>query len=201
MSLRHSYTLLAPIYDAIVGRGSQEMRRQSLAQLEPVDGKKVLLAGIGTGLDLPHLPPMSRGGHYVGVDLTRAMLVRARQYRRDDVHLCQGDVHALPCGDACFDAVVLHLILAVAPQPARTLREACRVLRPGGRILVFDKFLRPGQRAPLRRAFNLVIRHIATQTNVVFEQVLAQCPELQVVEDIPGLGGGWFRRIVLEKQG
>ena len=203
MSLRHSYTLLAPLYDAIVGRGSQRLRRESLAQLDPARHRRVLIAGVGTGLDLPHLPRLDAPGHYVGLDLTPAMLARARrrqrEHGRDDVGLCQGDVHALPHPDESFDAVVLHLILAVAPEPRRTLGEASRVLKPGGRVLVLDKFLRPGQRAPLRRAMNLVFRHIATQTNIVFEDVAAHCPELRVTEDVPALAGGWFRRILLEK--
>jgi len=197
VSLRHTYTLFAPIYDLALERASERLRRDSLHRLRGTTGA-VLVAGVGTGLDIPHLPP---GPHYVGFDLTPAMLQRARRRAsgRNDISLHLGDAHRLPYGDDCFDAVVLHLILAVVPQPQRLLREIERVLKPGGRVLLLDKFLRPGQRAPLRRLFNLLSRHVATRTDVVFEEVLDCCPQLRLHSDEPALAGGWFRRIELRK--
>lgn len=197
MSLRHTYTLFAPIYDLALERASERLRRDSLRRLQGTSGD-VLVAGVGTGLDIPHLPP---GPHYVGFDLTPAMLQRARRRAtgRGDISLHLGDAHRLPYGDDSFDAVVLHLILAVVPQPQRLLREVQRVLKPGGRVLLLDKFLRPGQRAPLRRLLNLLSRHVATRTDVVFEQVLDCCPQLNLHSDEPVLAGGWFRRIELHK--
>lgn len=198
MSLRHTYTLFAPIYDLALARASERLRRDSLQRLEGSCGD-VLVAGVGTGLDLPHLP---RGPHYTGFDLTPAMLARARQRaaQRDDISLHLGDAHRLPYADARFDAVVLHLILAVVPQPQRLLREVERVLKPGGRVLLLDKFLRPGQRAPLRRLLNVVSSRIATRTDVVFEEVLNCCPQLRLHNDEPVLAHGWFRRIELFKE-
>ncbi|MEW6646465.1 MAG: methyltransferase domain-containing protein [Pseudomonadota bacterium] len=197
MSLRHTYTLLAPLYDLAIGRASLPLRRDSLQRL-PVRQGDVLLAGIGTGLDIPHLPP---GPCYIGLDLTPAMLrhARRRSAGRDDIRLHLGDAMQLPYRDASFDAVVLHLILAVVPHPERLLAEAERVLRPGGHILIVDKFLRPGERAPLRRLLNLFTRHIATRTDVVLEDVLACCTHLHLKLDEPILARGWFRRIELKK--
>jgi phosphatidylethanolamine/phosphatidyl-N-methylethanolamine N-methyltransferase len=94
---------------------------------------------------------------------------------------------------------VLHLILAVVPQSALCLNEAARVLKPGGTIIIFDKFLRPRQTALLRRALNPLSRRVATRMDVVFEEVLQRIPSLQLVNDVPLLAGGWFRGIVLKK--
>ena len=192
--LRQSYTLIAPLYDLALARATAQARRASSAALEP--GKRVLLSGIGTGLDLPYLPAERE---YVGVDLTRAMLARI-QPGKLDLCLAQADAMRLPFADASFDHVLMHLIVAVVPQPARAFAEAARVLRRGGTMLVFDKFLRPGKSAPLRRLANLVVSRLATRLDVVFEELLPHAPSLQVESDRPALLGGWFRLIRLRKQ-
>lgn len=155
------------------------------------------MAGVGTGLDLPHLPPQH---HYVGLDLNRAMLRRALpRVGHVDFASVQGDAQRLPFADGSFDCAVLHLILAVVPEPAHCFAEVARVLRPGGRVLVFDKFLRRGQSAVLRRMVNPLMRRIATRLDVVFEDLLVATPALTLEHDQPALAGGWFRMIRLRK--
>ena len=174
------------------------MRQMSLTHLDDVTDKAILLCGLGTGLDLPHLP---NGANYTGIDLTPAMLKRAETRRRPehDLKMDVGDVMQLPYAEAQFDAVIMHLILAVVPSPLRALQEATRVLKPGGKIHILDKFLRPGQRAPMRRLMNVFLRHIATRTDVVFEELLSDAPQLQVVMDEDCFAGGWFRTIIVQK--
>ncbi|MDR9436242.1 MAG: class I SAM-dependent methyltransferase [Thiohalophilus sp.] len=198
MSLKHSYTLLAPLYDLIVNGPTAGMRRNSLRRLAETTDQTILVSGIGTGLDIPELPA---GPAYIGLDLTTAMLRRAQRRvgHRNDIQLHCGDVMHLPYADEQFDSILMHLILAVVPVPERALQEATRVVRPGGRILILDKFLRHGERAPVRRALNSVIRHIATRTDVVLEPLLAQCPQLQLIEEIRLAPGGWFHQIELRK--
>lgn len=201
MGLKHSYTVFAPIYDIIVSGVFDSLRKNSIGELQrlPLINNKILLSGVGTGLDLPHLPP---GPEYVGIDLTPAMLKRARARATEaNVTLRTGDAMQLPFDDNSFDAVVMHLILAVVPDPVLALKESQRVLKNGGYILVLDKFLRPGEPAPLRRLINPLIKHLATQTNVIFEEVLTPCTQLQIIDDLPVAANGWFRRIVLQKIG
>lgn len=198
MSLRNTYTLIAPIYDAFLERATRSARQASLAQIEKLPASTVLISGIGTGLDLPWLPPQHR---YVGVDLTPAMLARALPRKGSrELEPVVGDAQRLPFADGSFDHAVLHLILAVVPAPAQCLREAARVLKPGGQILVFDKFLRRGEAAPVRRLLNPVSRRIATRLDVVFEDLLADCDDVALVSDEPAAAGGWFRRIRLRKR-
>ena len=59
MSLRNSYTLLAPVYDWLIGPALARVRAQSLARL-PHSGAHILINGAGSGLDLPLLTPMHR---------------------------------------------------------------------------------------------------------------------------------------------
>ena len=148
------------------------------------------------------------GAHYIGVDITPAMLRMVRhqpQHDRLSVTLHAGDVMALPYPSQSFDTVIMHLILAVVPHPEKALAEAARVLKPGGHILILDKFLRRGQHAPLRRWLSPLLGRIATRTDVVFEDVLAACvqpgqPPLSVISDTPVLAQGWFRNILLQKR-
>ena len=124
MSLTHSYTLVAPFYDAFLTAATSSARKRSLAALTAGAPGDVLLLG----LDLPHLPAQPR---YVGLDLTAAMLARARP-RTAGLHFAplRGDAQQLPFHAASFDAAVLHLILAVVPAPTLCLAEAARGLMP-----------------------------------------------------------------------
>jgi ubiquinone/menaquinone biosynthesis C-methylase UbiE len=195
--LRLSYSLIAPLYDLVIERPMREARKQSLRTLPTECCRHVLVSGVGTGLDLPLLPTPHR---YTALDFNPAMLSRARpRGEKLNVEFVLGDSMELPFADGQFDHVVLHLIVAVVPEPQRCLSEAARVLKPGGTIILFDKFLQPQQSAPLRRLFNVITRRFATRMDVVFEDVLRAVPELEVVSDVPMLANGWFRGIVLRK--
>lgn len=195
--LRLSYTFFAPIYDVFIEGPMRNARRASLSALPTDSPKSVLISGAGTGLDLLLLPDLH---YYTALDFNPDMLARAKP-RGERLHaeFVLGDSMDLPFADAQFDYVVLHLIVAVVPEPQRCLTEAARVLKPGGTILLFDKFLHEGQRAPLRRLVNILSSRFATRTDVVLEEVLRAAPQLRVESDHPALGGTWFRRIMLRK--
>ncbi len=197
MSLKTTYHFFAPLYDAMIARASADARRRSLSALAAGDAQDVLISGAGTGLDFPFLPSHH---NYTALDLTAAMQARSLERARGlRMNWVRGDSMALPFADRSFDTVVLHLILAVVPQPQRCLQEAERVLKPGGQILVFDKFLQRGQIAPLRRLLTPLSSRIATRLDVVFEDVLENVPQLRLLSDDPALANGWFRLITLRK--
>lgn len=197
MSLQFNYTLLAPFYDALIRGVFSDIRAQSLKQLPREGDLKILINGIGTGLDLPYLP---QNHHYVGLDLTAAMLRRAKRRGGGPRMTCvQGNSLKLPFANNIFDQAVLHLILAVVPDPVQCLKETARVVKSGGSILILDKFLRRGERSYLLRALNPLAARIATRLDVVFEDVLENVPGLKVESDVPVLASGWFRNIRLVK--
>jgi 2-polyprenyl-6-hydroxyphenyl methylase / 3-demethylubiquinone-9 3-methyltransferase len=88
--------------------------------------------GCGAGLMAPHL--RGKGYRHVGVDLTTSALTQAAQHGTTVV---RGDVTAVPLADGCADVVAAGEILEHVPDLAGTVREACRLLRPGG-LLVID---------------------------------------------------------------
>jgi phosphatidylethanolamine/phosphatidyl-N-methylethanolamine N-methyltransferase len=193
---RLRYSVWAPVYDLVGGRFDGK-RRESLRLLDVQAGERVLVVGAGTGGDLPYLPA---GCQVVATDLTFAMLTRARSRLRSGSHLAVMDGHQLALPPSSVDAVVLHLLLAVIPDPVRCLQEVERVLRPGGRAVIFDKFVR-GTRPPLvLRAINLATRVLFTEVTRNLEQILvAAGGRLTVEYDASALFGGLFRMIVLRK--
>lgn len=109
--------------------------------------------GTGTGRMLGLLA--GRAARAVGLDSNHAMLSVARanleRMGLSRVDLRQGDIHAPPFGRSGFDLVLVHQVLHYLDDPARALREAARLVAPGGRLLVVDfaphdlEFLREAQ--------------------------------------------------------
>lgn len=194
---RIRYSLLAPVYDRIAPFGAQRRRSIELLALRP--GEHVLLSGAGTGADLDHLPA---GTRITAVDIAPAMVARirsraARLGREVDARI--GDAQALGLPDGSVDAVILHLIVAVAPDGARVVAEAARVLRPGGRAVILDKFV-PDDAGP-----SLARRLLNVATNVIFSDVtrrlgpMVEGTALRVVHREPTGLGGRFEIVLLEQ--
>jgi demethylmenaquinone methyltransferase/2-methoxy-6-polyprenyl-1,4-benzoquinol methylase/ArsR family transcriptional regulator len=110
--------------------------------------------GTGTGRILELLAP--RAGRAIGIDVSPAMLsvARANLERAGlrNIALRQGDVYALPPGEGPFSLIVVHQVLHFLDDPARAIREASRLLAPGGRLLIVD--LAPHGDERMRSEFN-----------------------------------------------
>lgn len=100
---------------------------------------------------------LARGAPATGLDFSPAMLAVARA-ACPGLALRQGDAEALPFDDACFDAVVSNFGLHHVPRPGLALREARRVLRPGGRI-AFTTWATPAENVAWRLVLDAVRRH------------------------------------------
>jgi demethylmenaquinone methyltransferase/2-methoxy-6-polyprenyl-1,4-benzoquinol methylase len=140
--LQATYTVLAPFYDALVPWVSSEARAIGHSWVQVEDGEWVLDVGTGTGLALQRLVAANPSGWTEGVDLTPAMLRRARRRLDDTPHtrygLRQADATALPYPHEAFDAVFASYLVDVLPrsQRRRALQELHRVLRPAGRLVL-----------------------------------------------------------------
>ncbi len=135
------YHRLAPIYDVLYGTLLQPGRRRAIARLSLRPGESVLELGVGTGFGLAAYPRTCR---IVGVDLSAAMIARARRRARrlglDHVALCRMDAADLAFADAQFDAVYAGYLVNVVPDPVRVAREMLRVCRRGGRLVLVNHF-------------------------------------------------------------
>ena len=193
------YRTWAPIYDFVMRPVYGAARRRAIELINLQVGEKVLIPGVGTGLDLPLLPT---GAQVTGIDLTPAMLAKARAKSNDmgmifTVMIAQ----ALQFSDDTFDAVILNLILSVVPDGAAAFAEAWRVLRPGGRGVIFDKFLpEVNQLSLFRTLLGRAIRSIGTDPNRRLSDIFCGMHGLIVDIDESSLLKGQYRIILVRKQ-
>lgn len=145
---RRRYDRIAPVYDLLEGAMERRFRlwRRELWAL--VEAGETLAMGVGTGKNLPFHP---RDGRVIGLDISAKMLKRGlkRKVRLGaSVKLQVADVQSLPHEDGRFDTAVATFLFCSVPDPVRGLREARRILRRGGRLLLLEHVL--SERALLR---------------------------------------------------
>jgi ubiquinone/menaquinone biosynthesis C-methylase UbiE len=197
---RLRYTVWAPAYDAIArAAGFDTARRLSIDRLRLASGDRVLIVGAGTGLDLDFLPSDI---DVTAIDVTPAMLKQLERRAAGTGRSVTArimDARRLAFPDSSFDAVVMHLIIAVMPEPERGLREAVRVLKPGGRIAVFDKFLRDEEHPSLkRRLLNVLAKPLFSDLNRRLGPLMTGT-RLVIERDEPVAFGGTYRVLTLTK--
>jgi phosphatidylethanolamine/phosphatidyl-N-methylethanolamine N-methyltransferase len=140
----------------------------------------------------------------VGVDLSPDMLAKARRklpLPERQVTLVQGDAQNLLVEEAAFDAVIFNLILSVIPDGTACLRSALRALKPGGRGVIFDKFL-PDDRQPglVRRVLNRFSTVLGTDINRRLGDLLTGTG-WKILRDTPSIFHGTYRVVLVNQQG
>lgn len=133
------YRRLAPEYDRRWARYVEGTVRMTLAALEPARPQdRILDTGCGTGALLAEVGRAFPGARLHGVDLSGSMLRVARKRLGRTAVLAGARTQELPYPDEAFDAVASVSVLHFVPDPLRALREAFRVLRPGGTLVLTD---------------------------------------------------------------
>lgn len=132
------YDRVAAFYDLYTAPMDAFGGRRARQRLFGQARGRVLELGVGTGLNLQAYPP---GITLTGIDISPQMLARGRRRaRRLGMHadLEVADIEQLPYPDASFDTVTAACVFCSVGDPVRGLREAARVVRPEGQVLLYE---------------------------------------------------------------
>lgn len=128
----------APNFDLMAGLGAEKRwephKRELFSQMEG----RVLFLALGTGLDIPFFPS---GQKITAIDISPKMLEQAEARIQDydgNIEASVMDVHELSFEDNAFDQVFTSCTFCSVPDPINGLKSIARVLRPGGKLLMFE---------------------------------------------------------------
>jgi ubiquinone/menaquinone biosynthesis C-methylase UbiE len=129
-------------------------------------GETVLDLGSGGGIDvLLSARRVGPTGKVYGLDMTDEMLELARKNAKDagatNVEFLKGELEAIPLPAGSVDVIISNCVINLSADKDRSLREAFRVLKPGGRFAVSDVVVRGEVPAPIRRSVELWIGCLA----------------------------------------
>jgi SAM-dependent methyltransferase len=136
----------------------------ALAQLH--EGETVLDLGSGGGIDvLLSAKRVGPTGKVYGLDMTDEMLALANENKRragaENVEFLKGHIERVPLPDNSVDVIISNCVINLSADKARVLREAFRVLKPGGRFAVSDVVVRGDPPPEVRRNMELWIGCVA----------------------------------------
>jgi len=141
--VRRSYARWAGHYDFTFALFGRKYVKRIVNRLNhETDGHRILDVGTGTGLSLPYFVD---DFEVTGIDLSADMLLRAEQKAkrrklRNITALHVMDAANMQFETGQFDSVLATFVMSVVPNPENVLREMARVLRPGGRLYLFNHF-------------------------------------------------------------
>src|SRR6202042_587473 len=162
------------------------------------EGETVLDLGSGGGIDvLLSARRVGPSGKAYGLDMTDDMLALARENQRkagaENVEFLKGEIEHIPLPDCSVDVIISNCVINLAADKDRVLREAFRVLKPGGRFAVSDVVVRGSVPEAVRKSMLLWVGciagaleesdYIAKLTGAGFEDVTVEPTRVYNVED------------------
>jgi arsenite methyltransferase len=175
----------------------------ALAALKP--GETVLDLGSGGGIDvLLSAKRVGPSGKAYGLDMTDEMLALARENQRkagvENVEFLKGEMEKIPLPDDSVDVIISNCVINLSADKDQVLREAFRVLKPGGRLAVSDIVVHGAIPAEIRRSVELWVgciagaleenEYLSKLAKAGFEVVSIEPTRIYRAEDARGLLSG-----------
>lgn len=190
-----AYDRWAPTYDLVFGPVFRRGRSEAIVAAEKIGGR-ILEVGVGTGISLPQYRRTSR---LTGIDISDAMLDKARERVRDlgldnveDIKVM--DAEALEFESDSFDVVVAQYVVTAVPNPEKALSEFARVVRPGGEIIITTRIgAETGLRGTIEKALMPITSKLGWRTEFPWGRYTAWAeatPSVELIErrPLPPLG-------------
>lgn len=196
------YKLWSPIYDRFFNTGYFLAARKKVFQETAFTRKqKILFVGIGTGADLELINHAELD--ITAIDFSPDMLKKAKmKYPNSSIRFLEMDAQDMKFENNHFDRVVGSLILSVVPDADSCFREMARVLKPGGEMILFDKFL-PKEKEPslFKKSIRPAIRLLGTDIGLNFEELFEKNKtDFLIKENSTVMFHGMYRKILLSKR-
>lgn len=175
----------------------------ALAELKT--GETVLDLGSGGGIDvLLSAKRVGPAGKAYGLDMTEDMLALARENQRksgiDNGEFLKGEIESIPLPDNSVDVIISNCVINLSADKDKVLKEAFRVLKPGGRFAVSDVVVRGDVPAEIKKSVEMWVgcvagaltdyEYVAKLARVGFDQIDIEPTRVYSIEDARGFLSG-----------
>lgn len=195
------YKFWSPVYDKFFNSGKFLRARKKIFQEEKfVNNQNILFVGVGTGADLELIS--HKDLNITAIDYSNEMLDKAKnKFEDSSIQFFKMDAQDMSFKDNHFDVIVGSLVLSVVPDVDKCFKEMVRVLRPNGRIIIFDKFSPKYRKLSVfKKVIRPFIKLLGTDIAVNFETLFKENKyTLSVDEDTSIMLNGMYRKIIIRK--
>lgn len=175
-SIKRIYAGYSTVYDIIFKRFFQPRIKHAIDEMDIRPGERVLDVGVGTGLSLPLFP---RHARVVGIDLSQAMLAKAKKKIKelslDHASVLSTDAMNLCFDDNSFDKVFISHVVSVVPDPYRLMAEVKRVCKKDGSVVLVNHFKSKNRAVEsFERLINPVCKKIGWHNDLCMDEFLGR---------------------------
>ena len=173
-SIKKIYAGYSNVYDVIFKSFFYPRIKHAIHSMGIMSGDRILDVGVGTGLSLPLFPRYCK---VIGIDLSSAMLKKARQKIKklnlNHIELLEMDAMNLDFPDNTFDKVLISHVVSVVPDPFMAMSEVKRVCKKGGRIVIINHFKSKNKvMAGMEKIFNPVSKKIGWRSDLCLDEFI-----------------------------